>query len=127
MVLTTAAILAQAAGDSDTPTWMVQLGIAVPFVLALGFLGRWLLVRLDRVEGEKNGLYEKIITDVVPALKTSADLGEKVIEQQQELATTRASYVERLENTVKYQEELLKKSEELRLAEIKQNRKRGGE
>lgn len=113
--------------DPSTPAWMVQLGIAGPFVVALGFLGRWLIGRLDRAENEKSALYEKIITDVVPALKTSGDLTEKVIEQQQELALTRVAYVERLESVIKAQGELLKKSEELRLAEIKQNRRRGGE
>lgn len=104
---------------------MVQLGIAVPFVMALGFMGRWLLIRLDRVEREKNALYDKIISDVVPALKASSDLTEKVIEQQQELAVTRAAYIERLEQTVKLQDELLKKSEDMRIQELKQARKRG--
>lgn len=111
------------AATETTPTWIVQLGIAVPFVTALGIVGRWMLVRLDRVEREKSSLYDKIIDDVVPALKSGADLAEKMVDQQQELASTRAAYVERLEQTVKLQDELLRKSELLRQQEIKAARR----
>lgn len=60
------------------PSWYAQLGIAVPFVIALGFIGKWLIGRLDRAEKDKDTLYERIATEVVPALTRSTEALERV-------------------------------------------------
>src|SRR3954454_317603 len=109
-------ILADASGT--IPSWTIQLGIAVPFVLALGFVGRWLIKRLERVEGEKDALYEKLIDDVVPALKSSTDLAEEMLTTQRALAADRATMVAKMEDLERQRTDLLTRSEELRRAEI---------
>src|SRR3954447_5588487 len=109
-------ILAETA--SSIPSWTFQLGIAVPFVLALAFVGRWLIARLDRVETEKNALYEKLINDVVPALKSSTDLAEEMLTTQRALAADRATMVAKMDDLERQRIDLLARSEELRRAEI---------
>src|SRR3954467_13821703 len=103
---------------SSIPSWTIQLGIAVPFVLALGFVGRWLISRLDRVENEKNALYEKLINDVVPALKSSTDLAEEMLTTQRALAADRATLISKMEDVNRQQAEIMTRYDELRRAEI---------
>lgn len=102
----------------DSPTWAIQLGIATPFVLALGFIGKWLVGRLDKAEARNQELYDKIIEEVVPALKSSTTLGERTLEQQKELAQDRSALVARMEIVLELEKQLLEKSEELRKAEL---------
>lgn len=65
----------------------VQLGIAAPFVLALGLVGKWLMAKLDASEKAKDGLYDKIVEQVVPALNANAEAAKDLINVAQELRT----------------------------------------
>jgi membrane protein implicated in regulation of membrane protease activity len=58
---------------ADTLPWAAQLGFAAPFALALAFVGRWLIRRLEESETAKEAIYEKVIEQVVPALTQSTD------------------------------------------------------
>ena len=111
------------------PSSIIQWGIATPLVMALGFVGKWLVKRLETVEQEKNLLYNKVINDVVPALKSSTDLAEKVLNDQRVLVTNEAIYVGKLETVNKQLTDLLRLSEDLRKQEIssvKAQRRGGG-
>lgn len=55
------------AAANDLP-WSGQLGIAAPFAVALAFVGKWLIQRLDGETKAKDELYKQIIAEVVPAL-----------------------------------------------------------
>src|SRR4051812_42776135 len=104
-------ILADAA--NSVPSWAVQLGIATPFVMALCFVGKWLINRLDRVESEKSALYEKLIDDVVPALKSSTDLAEEMLKTQQALAADRATLVAMMQDVNREKTDIITRLEEL--------------
>lgn len=53
--------------------WTAQLGFAAPFALALAFVGKWLIRRVEEAEQAKDAIYSKVIDQVVPALTKSTD------------------------------------------------------
>lgn len=70
---------------ADDLPGVVQLGIAAPFVLALGLVGKWLMAKLDASEKAKDGLYDKIVEQVVPALNANAEAAKELINVASEL------------------------------------------
>ncbi len=100
--------------------------IATPFLTAFGFIGKWLLSRLNTVEAEKNALYAKLIDDVVPALKSSTDQVQTIIEQQRVLAAERETMIAGLERIGTTQQAVIGKLEELWRQELALAKRRGG-
>lgn len=62
-----------------------QLGILVPFLLAFGWLGRWLISRLDKSETAKDALYERIVADIIPAMNASTVASTTMLDLAAEL------------------------------------------
>lgn len=81
---------------SDLPG-SAQLGIAAPFVIALGLVGRWLMAKLDASEKAKDILYEKIVEQVVPALNANAGASKDLIYVAEELRNDLKQLYEKLE------------------------------
>lgn len=67
------------------PTWQVQLGIALPFILALGWIGRWLFTNYEQAQKDKDTLYEKIIEQVVPGMTTTVGAAQDLLATSKEL------------------------------------------
>lgn len=77
--------------DAGALPWWGQLGIAGPFAIALAFIGKWLLNRLDEAEKAKDALYQQIIGEVVPALAEATATMAKATEAIQRVEKRRAS------------------------------------
>jgi hypothetical protein len=102
--------------------WL-QLGVAVPFVAALGIVGKWLLNRLDALEQSKVVLYDRIIDEVIPALKQQSEVSVRLIERLSDLDVTRAEYILRLEQITEQQTLMLERAEKLVRLEDRRARK----
>lgn len=73
------------AASQDIP-WPQQLAIAVPFVLALAWVGRWLFGALQDERQANRDLTNKIMDKVVPALDSSAEATKGMLELARDLA-----------------------------------------
>lgn len=48
--------------------WPILLSVAAPFILALAFVGKYMIDKVDRCEERERALYNKIITDLLSAV-----------------------------------------------------------
>lgn len=65
--------------------WPVLLSVAAPFILALGFGGKWVMNKLDKKDEQLASLYDRILNDFTPAIKAAADAQEKTLDFVKEL------------------------------------------
>ena len=117
--------------------WPLQLSVAVPFVGALAFIGKWLLGRTDALEKDKKDLYDKIINDLLDTVRSSTTAAEQILEQYKSMTTERvemaqnsASLLAKYQELVSLQQDVVAYQEELRKREIsalRSARRTGGE
>jgi hypothetical protein len=111
--------------DSATVPWAYQLGVAVPFVMALGVVGKWLLDRLKESDKEKKELYAKVIDEVIPALKSSTDVNQRMLDLSEKTDADRLTVAKKEAEVdaariqlAADQVNVIKKMEELRRREL---------
>lgn len=84
MLIAALADAASAANATDVTGWLIQQGPAGVIAVVLGYVWRREAARADAERDRSNALIDKIVSDVVPALRDSSRATEELFDYARE-------------------------------------------